>query len=120
MSLLFRRTAFTIILIVAALTVHAKTASEIYEQAAKSTVVVENFSDEGNLVSFGSGIVLPDGSVVTNCPVVKAASQLKVRSNKSIFPARLQLSDLDRDVCSLSVDGLNALNPPGFRGGYLV
>lgn len=108
MNLLFRRATFTIILIVAALTAHAKTASEIYEQAAKNIVIVGNINDEGKLVSFGSGVILPDGSVVTNCHVVKDASQLRVRSNKNMFPARLQLSDLDRDVCTLSVDGLNA------------
>ena len=82
MNFVFRRTALTTILIAAALTVHAKTASEIYEQVAKSTVVVGNVNYEGKLVSFGSGVVLPGGSVVTNCHVVKDASQIKVHSNK--------------------------------------
>ena len=108
MSLSFRHAAFTVALLSVAFTVHAKTAGEIYEQAARSTVVVENINDKGEITGFGSGVVLPNGSVVTNCHVVKNASQLKVRSNKNKFPAVLQYSDLDRDVCSLFIVGLNA------------
>ncbi|MDO8369525.1 MAG: cell envelope integrity protein TolA [Candidatus Nitrotoga sp.] len=108
MSLSFRHAAFTVVLLFVAFTAHAKTASEIYEQAARSTVVVENINDKGEIAGLGSGVVLPNGSVVTNCHVIKDASQLKVRSNKNKFPAVLQFSDWDRDVCSLFIVGLNA------------
>ncbi len=108
MSLSFRHAAFTVVLLFVVFTVHAKTASEIYEQAARSTVVVENIDNKGGIAGLGSGVVLPDGNVVTNCHVIKDASQLKVRSNKNKFPAALQFSDLDRDICSLSIVGLNA------------
>ena len=108
MSLSFRHAAFTVVLLSVAFTAHAKTAGEIYEQAARSTVVVENINDKGEIAGLGSGVILPNGNVVTNCHVVKDASQLKVRSNKNKFPALLQFSDLDRDVCSLFIVGLNA------------
>ena len=62
-----------------AATGHAKSASEVYEQAARSTVVVENIDAKGKAQSMGSGVVLPDGDVVTNCHVVKGANRLKVR-----------------------------------------
>jgi tetratricopeptide (TPR) repeat protein len=87
---------------------HAKSASEVYEQAAKSTVVVENIDAKGKAQSMGSGVVLPDGNVVTNCHVVKDASRLKVRSGDKEHSATLRYSDWDRDVCSLSITGLSA------------
>ena len=89
-------------------TVHAKTAGEVYEQAARSTVVLENIDAKGKAQSMGSGVVLPDGDVVTNCHVVKGFSRLKVRIADKEHPATLRYSDWDRDVCSLSVAGLSA------------
>ena len=96
------------LLFVVACTAHAKTASEVYEQAARSTVVVENIDAQGKVQSMGSGVVLADGNVVTNCHVVKDANRLKVRSGDKEHPATLRYSDWDRDVCSLSSAGLSA------------
>ena len=91
-----------------AATGHAKTASEVYEQAARSTVVVENIDAKGKAQSMGSGVVLPDGDVVTNCHVVKGFSRLKVRIGSKEHSATLRYSDWDRDACSLSIAGLGA------------
>lgn len=104
----FRHAALAAVLLFVAFTAHAKTASEIYEQAAKSTVVVENINAKGKAQSMGSGVVLPDGDVVTNCHVIKSANTLKVRIGGKEHPATLRYSDWDRDVCSLSVVGLGA------------
>lgn len=95
-------------LFLVASTAHAKTASEVYEQAARSTVVVENIDAKGKVQTIGSGVVLADGDVVTNCHVVKNAFQLKVRNGDKVHRATLRYSDWDRDVCSLSSAGLNA------------
>ena len=89
-------------------TVQAKTASEVYEQASKSTVVVENIDAQGNAKGMGSGVVLPDGDVVTNCHVVKGANRVTVRIGAKEHLATLRYSDWDRDVCSLSAPGLSA------------
>jgi len=104
----FRHATLAVILLFVAFTVHAKTASEIYEQAAMSTVVVENINAKGKVQSMGSGVVLPDGDVVTNCHVIKGASRLKVRIGNKEHPATLRYSDWDRDVCSLSIASLSA------------
>lgn len=98
--------ATTILLI--ALAANAKTPGEIYEQAAKSTVVIRNFDGTGKPQSMGSGVVLPDGDVVTNCHVIKAANQIKVRVGSKEYQATLRYSDWDRDVCSLKVDDISA------------
>lgn len=104
----FRHATLASILFLVAFTVHAKSASDIYEQAAKSTVVVENIDAKGKAQGMGSGVVLADGDVVTNCHVIKGANTLKVRIGDKEYPATLRYSDWDRDVCSLSVAGLSA------------
>ncbi|MBI5753489.1 MAG: serine protease [Hydrogenophilales bacterium] len=127
----FRNATLAAALIFVAFTAHAKTASDIYEQAAKSTVVVENINAKGKAQSMGSGVVFADGNVaandpyaaivdrgkgvafgdgnvVTNCHVIKGANKLKVRIGVKEHAATLRYSDWDRDVCSLSVAGLTA------------
>jgi tetratricopeptide (TPR) repeat protein len=108
MHLLLRHTTLAVVLICVVSTAHAITASEIYEQAIKSTVVVENIDAKGDMQSMGSGVVLADRDVVTNCHVVKGANQLQVRSSGKTYPATLHYSDWDRDVCSLSITGFSA------------
>ena len=102
------RHALTASVLLAAFFAHAKTPGEVYEQAAKSTVVVRNIDSGGKPKSMGSGVILPNRDVATNCHVVKGASQLKVRIEAKEYPATLRYSDWDRDVCSLSVAGISA------------
>ncbi|MGK2914612.1 MAG: trypsin-like peptidase domain-containing protein [Porticoccaceae bacterium] len=101
-------TALTASALATAAGVHASTASEIYQRAARSTVVVQNLNAKAEISAFGSGVVLPTGEVATNCHVVKDASALQVRSGDHTYPAQLRRTDWDRDVCSLSVAGLRA------------
>lgn len=98
----------SVAVLLAAFPVHAKTPGEVYEQAAKSTVVVLNMDGKGKTHGLGSGVILPDRDVVTNCHVVKGAGSLKVRIGKQEYLATLRHSDWDRDVCSLSVSGVSA------------
>ena len=58
MHLPLRHTTLAVVLICVVSTAHAITASEIYEQAIKSTVVVENIDAKGDVQSMGSGVVL--------------------------------------------------------------
>jgi S1-C subfamily serine protease/Tfp pilus assembly protein PilF len=108
MPLSFQHTALAAALSFVALSAYGKTASEVYEQAARSTVVVESLDAQGMMKGMGSGVVLGDGHVVTNCHVVKDASRLRVRSGDEEHPATLRYSDWERDVCSLSSAGLSA------------
>jgi hypothetical protein len=55
MSFSFRHAAFTVVLLSVAFTAHAKTAGEIYEQASRSTVVVENINDKGEIAGLNVG-----------------------------------------------------------------
>jgi Trypsin-like peptidase domain/Tetratricopeptide repeat len=105
---IFQHATLATLLIFVTFFVHAKTASEVYEQAAKSTVIVENIDARGKVLSMGSGVVFTGGDVVTNCHVIKDAIRLKVHSGAKEYPATLRYSDWDRDICSLRIIGLNA------------
>lgn len=87
---------------------HAKSATEIFDIASKSTVVVLGYDEKGTASSLGSGIVMPDGSVATNCHVIEEATRLVVRHQKREYPTTKLYTDWDRDTCSLTVQGLNA------------
>lgn len=80
---------------------YALTASEIFESAAQSTVLVRNLDAKGDQQSIGSGVVLPQGDIVTNCHVIKDASQLTVRVGGNQRAATLLQADIKRDLCVL-------------------
>jgi tetratricopeptide (TPR) repeat protein len=86
----------------------AKSASEVYEQASKSVVVVYNLDDKGNRQQLASGVVLPSGEVATNNHVIQKAARLAVIYNGKAFDAKPHHSDPERDICILEVSGLNA------------
>ncbi len=73
-------------------------------------VVVLTYNASGKATELGSGVKLPDGSVATNCHVLKDGNTYRVRYRGKVYPASLDKADWNRDVCSLSVPGLPA--PP--------
>lgn len=87
---------------------HSKTANEVYELAANSTVVVLAYEHEGHLKGLGSGVVMPSGAVATNCHVIEEAGPLSIRYREQQYPAETQYTDWDRDICTLIVTGLKA------------
>ncbi len=86
--------------------VQAKSATEVFELASPSVVVVKSRDAGGQKRSLGSGVILDDGVVVTNCHVVQEADSIKVFYRESKYPAALLYTDWERDVCSLAVPGL--------------
>jgi hypothetical protein len=87
------------------------TASEVFERASKSTVVVKKLDAKGKTIGFGSGVVLPGGDIVTNCHVVEGAVKITVKSSGKDYPAILHHSDWDRDVCTVSSISLKQKTP---------
>ena len=92
----------------------AETASQVFQQVSPSVVVVLTYTAAGKLAELGSGVKLPDGSVATNCHVLKDGTTYRVRYRDKVYPASLDKADWNRDVCSLSVPGLPA--PPVVLG----
>jgi len=100
---------FTMVLIVILLTsvVQAMTASEVFEKASPSVVIIKTYDSFGKGQSLGSGVVLKDGVVVTNCHVVKGATTISVVRQGKEYSATLRHCDWNRDICNLNVVGLN-------------
>ena len=106
MQFSFLRIILSTSFFVMAVTAHAKTAGEIYEMASRITVVVHSTYDKKETTSQGSGVILSEEEVVTNCHVIKGASQIEVLIGGEVYFATLRFSDWARDICSLSVRGL--------------
>ena len=92
----------------------AETASQVFQQVSPSVVVVLTYNAAGKATELGSGVKLPDGSVATNCHVLKDGTTYRVRYLDKVYPASLDKADWNRDVCSLRVPGLPA--PPVVLG----
>ena len=87
----------------------AKTAVEVYKQASKSIVVIKALDGNGKLLSSGSGVVLnKEGDIVTNFHVIERAVRIVVIHKNKEFSAAPKDVDRIRDVCSITVAGLNA------------
>lgn len=105
---LFSRLCFTVCTFGLALEAGAKSATEVFEEVSDSVVVVYGKDREGDVISLGSGVALAAGEVFTNCHVIEDASDFSVKYKDSEHAARRKHRDLDRDVCSLTVQGLTA------------
>ncbi|NTU58072.1 MAG: tetratricopeptide repeat protein [Chlorobiaceae bacterium] len=90
--------------------VTAKTPSEVFKLVSKSVVVIKSYDDRDKLLTSGSGIVIEKSSdVVTNYHVIERAARIVVLYNNREYNATLRHVDQIRDICSLSVPGLNAV-----------
>ena len=91
-----------------AFTVQAKTASEVFDTVSSSIVVIRTYDTSGKNIALGSGVAVASDVIVTNCHVIKDAAQIQAVRQGSEYSASLEHSDWDRDVCTLTVRGINA------------
>lgn len=92
---------------------HAKSASDIFQTASPSIVIVLALDTSGKERSLGSGVIISKNLVITNCHVISNASRIYVKVRGKVHQAKLRHSDPDRDVCSVTVNELNG-NPITF------
>ena len=111
-SLERRSQGFVFLLLTATITspprLDAKSASEVFEQASKSVVVVYNLDDKDNRQQFTSGVVMPNGEVATNHHIIEKAARLAVIFNGKAFAAKARHYDPEKDICLLAVPELKA------------
>lgn len=86
----------------------AKTPEQIFQQVSRSVVVLHTYDKEGNPLNQGGGVVIARGEVVTNCHVVYDAARILVQHGKNDYEATLRYTDLDRDLCQITVARLDA------------
>ena len=98
-----------------AVAVHAKTASEVFDAVSSSIVVVRTYDANGKARGFGSGVATASDVIATNCHVIKDAAKIQMVHQGKEYSATLLHSDWDHDVCTLTVSGINA--PAVVTGG---
>ncbi len=92
--------------ILCASAVQAKIATDVFKEVSPSVVIVRTYDTQGKEKMLGSGVTLEDGVVVTNCHVLNDAATIQVHRHEIKYMATLLQSDWDRDICTLSVNGL--------------
>lgn len=88
--------------------VQAKTASEVFAIASKSVVVVYGLDAHGKKQTQGSGVILPNGDIATNCHVIDKSSRIEVMHQGRAYKAKSRDTDWDRDICTLTPANLKA------------
>jgi tetratricopeptide (TPR) repeat protein len=87
----------------------AALAAEAFVRIGASVLQVEAPQARGGF-SLGSGVVVGNGRVVTNCHVTRGADEIRVVQGGLRWRAQAKANDLDHDLCLLDVPGLPA--PP--------
>jgi S1-C subfamily serine protease len=95
-------------LVAAASSAAALTPAEVYAKVAPSVWRVHTYDHDGLPLSEGSAVVVGPDALVTNCHVLRKAKRVAVRREKVRIDAKLELWDVQRDVCQLKAVGLGA------------
>jgi len=83
-------------------------AKQLFHYVAPSIVVVRALDPHGDVMTQGSGVVILNEIVASNCHVLRAALRPLIRYQDKDYPATVQHADIARDVCTLRVVKLPA------------
>ncbi len=81
---------------------------QIFAHASRSIVTIVAVDAAGEFFGLGSGVVIGNSLVVTNCHVLEKAHAAAVVFEDQGFESKLIDSQIDRDLCLLQVAGLHA------------
>jgi S1-C subfamily serine protease len=95
----------------AATIAHALPPDQIFDRVAAGVWSVKAYGAEERLLASASGVVVAPGKVVTSCQVLARARQVHLRRGNTIYDAKLEFPDVERDLCQLDVPGLSAPTP---------
>jgi len=80
----------------------------LFEKASASVVRINTTDIAGMALGVGSGVVIGDGLVITNCHVARTGPRIVVKHGNDQYDARLDRLDDEFDLCRLAVLGLRA------------
>lgn len=86
----------------------ALTPSEVFEKVSPSVWAVRALDASERPFSFGSGVVVGPGRLVTNCHVLARAKSIQLKRENLLFDAKLEHADVERDLCTLTVANFTA------------
>lgn len=84
----------------------AASPERVFQIASKSIVVVHTLNETNEQISQGSGIVVADEEVVTNCHVLELGTSFQVHVGGDVFRSTILGANWDSDLCLLTVPGL--------------
>jgi tetratricopeptide (TPR) repeat protein len=79
-----------------------------FDTVSSSVVAIQAYDAKGNRLRLASGVVLANELVATNCRVIEQGVKIEVMHLGTKYSAILRHTDWDRDICILSVSGINA------------
>ena len=86
----------------------ADEAVKVFEKANRSVVIVRGFDAKGGQATQGSGVVTAVNEVTTNCHLLENISRVEIlRVDGNAVAAEITGGNRGRDICLLSVQGLN-------------
>lgn len=80
----------------------------LFEKASASVVRINTTDIAGMALGVGSGVVIGDGLVITNCHVARTGPRIVVKHGNDQYDARIDRVDDEFDLCRLAVFGLRA------------
>jgi serine protease Do len=80
--------------------------ADVYSQVRSSLVQLVGVGAEGRFY-LGSGVALPNGSIVTNCHVTQHAKRVEPFWGNSPARAESQRADVQHDMCLVQMPGLS-------------
>ncbi len=113
-SLLFPLGALIIVFSITATPVHAKTAGEVLDAVSSSIVAIRTLDAKGTTLKSGSGVALAKDLIATNFHLIEGAAKTQIIHKGVTYSSSLRHIDRDRDVCSLTTNGISA--PAVMRG----
>lgn len=80
----------------------------LFEKASASVVRINTTDIAGMALGVGSGVVIGEGLVITNCHVARTGPRIVVKHGSDQYDARIDRIDDEFDLCRLAVFGLRA------------
>jgi hypothetical protein len=81
---------------------------KLYLAIAPSVWRVFALDADGKPVSQGSAVVVANETLLTNCHVLTKAKGIVINQGKLTLGAKVQYSDIERDLCQITASGLKA------------
>jgi S1-C subfamily serine protease len=83
-----------------------KSAEEVFAAVSSSVARIGIEDGNGNMLGIGSGVVIANGVVITNCHVALRGTVIRVKVGSDTLNATVDVADQDFDLCRLNVPGL--------------
>ncbi len=85
--------------------VYALSPSEVYKNVSKSVVLVK--ANRNKTITMGSGVVIKNDQIITNCHVIRKSENIFIKSKDKWLKAKVIKGDKSIDLCVLLVPELN-------------